>query len=709
MEKKSEFLEMHNLEIPKILEMPKILNALCVLPLMLIVVLFFNVTLAPALFAQETDLQQNLMFDPDSPYLLQDVPIYQGVDEFQLRLDKVRSEENREPLGLVLCGGSARAYAHMGVLKALEENKITPDFIIANSMGAIIGMLYAYGFSPEKIAQMIGDIELTQFFEPLIPTHGGVLSVRAFKSFLNELVGTHLPDGKVEAGFDIKDSSIPIIILTEDLYTKRQIWNASGDFATIMTGAFSMPVYMEPQKYKLDDGTDVRIVDSGTLDIGGLKVANHFSSNLIISTAFYDTKLNYNSVLTVLNRTMSIGKERIIVSDLKKLKPAIIRNEVENYSFMSFDKAKEFFQIGYDSAMKVMPVLVKLPHGYDSMEERRKITDVNADMTFQKVNSESSIPKSENYFGLKVWPVFPITEYPLFNLYDKDNLSAFAFLDTRHFVGKVTMNFPFEFEDFNTQLLLQFDPVPQLSINLLSYYSFLYDKGTPNEFYGASSISYRPLSFPVWIRPFFLTAEVVADWNFASVENTFFSFGIDFLSKNPTDYYVDFRPFYFMSGSDFSSLSNGVGAFFESMLNFNIFSKNTPRFSGGISENASFRYAIFNFAGAEGGITEFLHTDFYRGKSTIPENTFIFSNASELYFVCLDPKITFFEVFIIKQYKIGAFYDFVLSDIFYSCVGGFLRTNISIAGLSDFIVDIGGGYDFSAETGIFVIGVKKHM
>ena len=98
---------------------------------------------------------EELMFDSESPFLLQDVPIYEGIDEFQAKLDKIRSEENREPLGLVLCGGSARAYAHVGVLRAMEENGVVPDFIIANSMGAIIGMLYAYGFSPDKIAQMI--------------------------------------------------------------------------------------------------------------------------------------------------------------------------------------------------------------------------------------------------------------------------------------------------------------------------------------------------------------------------------------------------------------------------------------------------------------------------------------------------------------------------------------------------------------------------
>ena len=46
--------------------------------------------------------------------------------------------------GLVLSGGGAKGYAHIGVLKALEENGITPDFIVGTSMGAIVGGLYAF-------------------------------------------------------------------------------------------------------------------------------------------------------------------------------------------------------------------------------------------------------------------------------------------------------------------------------------------------------------------------------------------------------------------------------------------------------------------------------------------------------------------------------------------------------------------------------------
>ena len=185
-------------------------------------------------------------------------------------------------------GGSARAFCHVGVLKALEENDIVPDFIIANSMGAVIGMLYAYGFSPQKIEAVISEININSFFEPVFPLHGGLLSVRRFEAFLNQLLG--------EESHRIEDCTIPILLLTEDLYTKRQIWHCSGDFAKIMDSTFAMSGFMEPVNYKLEcgelEGTKVKLVDSGAIDIGGLQVARSFSSNLVMSTALYDSKLD---------------------------------------------------------------------------------------------------------------------------------------------------------------------------------------------------------------------------------------------------------------------------------------------------------------------------------------------------------------------------------------------------------------------------------
>ena len=77
---------------------------------------------------------------------LTDIPVYYGEEAFLERLESRDSED--EPLGLVFSGGAARAFAHIGVLKKMEAENIYPDFIVANSMGSVVALLYAAGFSP---------------------------------------------------------------------------------------------------------------------------------------------------------------------------------------------------------------------------------------------------------------------------------------------------------------------------------------------------------------------------------------------------------------------------------------------------------------------------------------------------------------------------------------------------------------------------------
>ena len=88
--------------------------------------------------------------------ILADIPIAYGEEEFRSRILE-RTGGERDPIGLVLTGGSARAFAHLGVLEYMEENGIEPDFIISNSMGSIIAVLYAAGLSPQQIADHVGD------------------------------------------------------------------------------------------------------------------------------------------------------------------------------------------------------------------------------------------------------------------------------------------------------------------------------------------------------------------------------------------------------------------------------------------------------------------------------------------------------------------------------------------------------------------------
>ena len=64
-----------------------------------------------------------------------------------------------QKVGVVLSGGGAAGAAHVGVLKALEENEIPIDYVVGTSIGALVGGFYAAGYSPDQIEQIISSPE----------------------------------------------------------------------------------------------------------------------------------------------------------------------------------------------------------------------------------------------------------------------------------------------------------------------------------------------------------------------------------------------------------------------------------------------------------------------------------------------------------------------------------------------------------------------
>ena len=74
-----------------------------------------------------------------------------------------------EKLVLVLSGGGARGFAHIGVLRVLEEMDIAPDLIVGTSMGSVVGGLYAAGWSPDDIEELVKKIDWENIFTDRLP------------------------------------------------------------------------------------------------------------------------------------------------------------------------------------------------------------------------------------------------------------------------------------------------------------------------------------------------------------------------------------------------------------------------------------------------------------------------------------------------------------------------------------------------------------
>lgn len=268
-----------------------------------------------------------------------DIPIYYGLEKTNIRL-----ENNTEPIwALNLSGGSARAFAHIGVLKRLEKDGLRPDVIITNSMGSIVGLAYAAGMSVSDIEDMVKTLKLSEFFDIVFPLKGGLIDLHRFEALMFALFGE----------MDLSETAIPVFVVTEDLKSKRQIILSEGNLVKVLKASFALPFYFEPVNIE-----NFRLIDGGTTALVPINPFNDLLPNMVVSSTFYAAEVNLKNPITILNVSMDISKSRRSVKQIKEFKPFLIRCDVEEISFMAFDKGEEIISAGYDSADNVFPDLL---------------------------------------------------------------------------------------------------------------------------------------------------------------------------------------------------------------------------------------------------------------------------------------------------------------------------------------------------------------
>lgn len=265
------------------------------------------------------------------------IPVSYGDDAFRRRILE-RTGGEREPVGLVLSGGSARAFAHIGVLQYLEEQGIVPDFIISNSMGSVVGLLYAAGLSPQQIHTVCSQIDITRLFDLSVPLEGGLLDTSRFVSLVAAYLGEDLR---------MEELPIPIMVVAEDIATKRQVRIMEGNFLTVVEASFAIPVYFSPVLYN-----GHVLIDGGITNLVPLDIAYEYTDSVVVSTTFYEGKdINLRNSLSILNTAIEIGKRREGVNALLAHPDVMwIRCDVEDFSFMDFGSIDEIAAKGYESA-----------------------------------------------------------------------------------------------------------------------------------------------------------------------------------------------------------------------------------------------------------------------------------------------------------------------------------------------------------------------
>jgi NTE family protein len=191
---------------------------------------------------------------------------------------------NAQKVGLVFSGGGAKGLAHIGVLKALEENNIPIDYIVGTSMGGIVGGLYAAGYSPEEIEKIALSkdfqnwvsgqyINEYRYFYNKKPENPSFLTAKlqidtGFNVKLRSNLINDIPlnfallelygQASAIAKDDFNQLFVPFRTVVADVFSQKMIPVSSGNLAEAIRGTFTVPLIYRPikvnGKYVFDGG-----------------------------------------------------------------------------------------------------------------------------------------------------------------------------------------------------------------------------------------------------------------------------------------------------------------------------------------------------------------------------------------------------------------------------------------------------------------------
>ena len=601
---------------------------------------------------------------------LTDIPVYYGEERFLERINSRSSEES--PLGLVFSGGAARAFAHIGVLKKLESENIYPDFIVANSMGSVVALLYAAGVSPDMIKQLMMDYDTKDLFQIRMPLDGGVLDSGKFMSVLYDILGD----------LDIRDLGIPVAIISEDLVSRRQVVFMEGDFYKILQGSISMPFSFPPVDYN-----GMKLIDGGVTNLVPVDGAVKYTDRIIVSTALYDLESSFRSFTSVINRAFDIGKTRKGVYQLKTMKPLLIRCDVENFSFMSFQKMDQISERGYESAEIALDTLSD--EDRKNLAENRNMKMIENLTAERKVVEERYSESRKRYARTEIIPrkdpdlsfstgfkMYSGTadDYYLNNLNYLNLKQKFEYRSVEASVSEywggadsgIDNRFNFLFLDF---LRLK-------NRMLFNWNEWEYDY---SYYYGRADFSLLA-SMQTALIPF-TSIETELDSSFA-IDKSMLRSGLD-LRLSGNSYY--FSGFWFSEGEGFESDLSSSGMGFRDNLKI-MFSDHL-----GMRQKSVLRMPLDS-----SDTLELYRNDGLRGSCVDGYFDRIIVTNNNLSFFA-DSEISLGEILIIKDIEASAFCDYFRREKDGISTGLALDFDVSFIGLTSVVFSAFAGYDWEGE------------
>lgn len=281
---------------------------------------------------------------------------------------KYFQRRNKLKLGLALSGGGIRGVAHIGVLKALEENNIKIDIIGGTSSGGLIASLYAMGYKPCYMYQLFKRYSKEMVYMDSKPILSGVKSYL----FNKEINISGINDGsKLENLYNnlarkknvyfMKDIKMPIAIPSTDLTDSKECvfsnfipieksekkYITDIPVGTAVRASSSFPAFFCPCEYK-----NHIFLDGGAVDNIPAREVKKLGADKVISVNFEEGKIDNNSnVMDILMKTLDIMGNNIS-KDVIENSDYVLTISTEKVGLLEDTKVDSCFKYGYDITLK---------------------------------------------------------------------------------------------------------------------------------------------------------------------------------------------------------------------------------------------------------------------------------------------------------------------------------------------------------------------
>ncbi|MBD3391945.1 MAG: patatin-like phospholipase family protein [Chitinivibrionales bacterium] len=268
----------------------------------------------------------------------------------------VEVEPVKPTVALVLGGGAARGFAHVGVLRVLAQEKIPIDMIIGTSVGSLIGAIYASHCNTFELEWTAFKLEKDDIFDFSI-FKSATGPVKGDK--LEKFVSTEIDAGKIE------HLKVPFYAVAADLNTGEPVVFSRGSIAKAVRASCSIPGVFTPLEL---DGR--QLIDGGVLGNIAPEVARRHGANFVIVVSIGKAiqNLETTNVVNITMQAISIMSSRI---DHFKVKQAdvLIAPEVGDVGMMDFSRKKYCMKEGIKAAREAVPEIKRKLEAFGKPQE----------------------------------------------------------------------------------------------------------------------------------------------------------------------------------------------------------------------------------------------------------------------------------------------------------------------------------------------------